>query len=708
MHRSMWWGGLCLGLVAAGAAAPLSRAEEAAGADAAPMRLQEVTVTAEEIALKTRFLPDVDRTRIYAGKKTTVIPLKQLPAIQNNNYRQILSQVPGLLVSEMNNRGHANLNYRGIGDPHETQDLLVLKDGLPIVFERFGYSTAYYTPPVEMVDRIEVTRGGAALLYGPQPGPALNFVTYDPPADRPWSAGTQHVFGSDGFYSTLNRFGGTVDGVGYLGYIHHSEADGPRANEGFGILSGNLKLVLGQSDQGRWTLNLDAHEHESEEPGRVTLAQFLSNEKPLSQRPFDRLRVSRYASSLSYEGARGAATQGALALYGGYMDRFSLRRTSNTSTQNNLDRREAVTGGVEGRLRHDYQAFGGTHTLTVGSTFYAGVAPRSQDRSLTGTYPSEDGIPVFGFDYRTISGSFFGENRFQIGRLAIVPAARLELLSMRVQEDFNTGKTSPLHDINEFFTVPLFGLGLEYEITDGAEVYANVSQGYKPPQFDDLAPTGNNTLPATSLDEGKSWTYEAGLRGIPASWARYDASFFVTNYDNYFGTVTVGSNTQRQNVGRALYYGFEVGGEVDVIGWADPALAAQAGSLSLTGNASFLSAEFEEGPFKGREPAYAPNYLLRVGPVYRWPGRVKLSLLGTLVESHYWADDNGAGATGTTGVPAYAVWDLTGEVNVWKDAAKVIFGVNNLFDERYYSRVRSDGIEPALDRNFYLGFSLAW
>src|SRR3989338_1600424 len=280
MHRSMWWGGLCLGLVAAGGAAPLSRAEEAAGADAAPMRLQEVTVTAEEIALKTRFLPDVDRTRIYAGNKTTDIPLKQPPAIQNNNYRQILSQVPGLLVSEMNTRGHANLNYRGIGDPHETQDLLVMKDGLPIVFERFGYSTAYYTPPVEMVDRIEVTRGGAALLYGPQPGPALNFVTYDPPADRPWSAGTQHVFGSDGFYSTLNRFGGTVDGVGYLGYIHHSEADGPRANEGFGILSGNLKLVLGQSDQGRWTLNLDAHEHQSEEPGRGTLAQFLSNEKP--------------------------------------------------------------------------------------------------------------------------------------------------------------------------------------------------------------------------------------------------------------------------------------------------------------------------------------------------------------------------------------------------------------------------------------------
>lgn len=708
MVRGQWWGTMLFGLMAAIVAASGSHAEEAADTETGSIRMPEVTVTAEPVELGTRLLPDVDRTRIYAGKKTTVVAMKQLPVIANNNYRQALSQVPGLLVSEMNNRGHANLNYRGIGDPHETQDVLVLKDGLPITFERFGYSTAYYVPPMETIDHIEVVRGGSALLYGPQPGPVVNFVTDDPPIDQPWSLGTQQLFGSDGFYSTLNRFGGTVDGVGYLGYVHHSEADGPRTNEGFGIMSGNLKLTLGQSDRGRWTLNLDAHEHESEEPGRVTLTQFLSNEKPLSQRPFDRLRVSRYASSLAYDGRLGDSTYGSLALYGGYMDRFSLRRTSNTSTQNNLDRREAVTGGIEGRLRHDYQVFGDTHTLTVGSTFYTGIAPRSQDRSLTGTYPSEDGVPIFDFDYRTIYGSLFGENRFQMGALSVIPAFRLELLSIRVKEEFNTGKTSSLHNINEFFAAPLFGLGLEYEFSDAAEAYANISQGYKPPQFDDLAPTGNNTLPATSLDEGKSWTYEVGLRGEPASWAHYDTSLFVTSYDNYFGTVTVGSNTQRQNVGRALYYGFEVGGEVNVIGLASPEFSRQIGSLSMVGNASFLSAEFEHGPFKGREPAYAPNYLIRIGPIYRWPGRVKLSLLGTLVESHYWADDNGAGTTGTTGIPAYAVWDLTGEVNVWKDHAKLVFGVNNLFDERYYSRVRSDGIEPALDRNFYLGFSLAF
>jgi Fe(3+) dicitrate transport protein len=33
-------------------------------------------------------------------------------------------------------------------------------------------------------------------------------------------------------------------------------------------------------------------------------------------------------------------------------------------------------------------------------------------------------------------------------------------------------------------------------------------------------------------------------------------------------------------------------------------------------------------------------------------------------------------------------------------------GVNNLFDENYYARIRSDGIDPAMGRNFYGGVKL--
>jgi Fe(3+) dicitrate transport protein len=35
-------------------------------------------------------------------------------------------------------------------------------------------------------------------------------------------------------------------------------------------------------------------------------------------------------------------------------------------------------------------------------------------------------------------------------------------------------------------------------------------------------------------------------------------------------------------------------------------------------------------------------------------------------------------------------------------------GINNLFDEDYYSRIRSDGIDPAYGRNFYAGFGFTF
>ncbi len=675
-------------------------------------RLEEVVVTGEKEGSGQGFKSDVEGTKIYSGKKTTAVLLASQPPIQNNNYRQAFSRISGLLVSEQNNHGHVNVNYRGVGDPHESQDLLTLKDGLPIGMERYGYSTTYYNPPLEAVETVELIRGGSALLYGPQPGPALNYVTHMPPTDRNFKGETGHVFGSDGFYSTFNGIGGTVDRVGYLGYFHHSQSDGQRQNEDFDVYGGSLKLAIDADKENRWIYVLDAHQKESGEPGRLTLAQYQADPYQ-TLRPFDVLETERYASSLTFEKDFSENTLWTATLYGSYADRFSLRRTTNTSDLNNLDRREVYSGGVETRIRHDHETFGIPGVFTGGAMIYGSDAPRSQDRSAS--YPSREGAPVFDFDYQTFSGALFAENLFRFGDFSVTPAFRLEQIEMDVRENFNTGKTSPLHDIEESFTVPLFGIGFEYALGGKNEVYSNISQGFKPPQFDTLAPTGNNTLPAASLEEGHTWTYEAGVRGEPFTWMHYDVSAFLTDYENYFGTVTVGAQTQNQNVGDVQYDGVDLSAEIDILGLADTArgegtpLGDRFGSLSLYGNVSFLSAEFTGGPLTGKEPAYAPNYMVKSGLVWRFlGGRAKIALLATFVEDHYWADNNLAGGTGLSAIPAYEIWDLNTEFLVYRDNVKLFFNVGNLFDERYFSRVRSDGIEPALERNGYGGVKFSW
>jgi outer membrane receptor protein involved in Fe transport len=38
----------------------------------------------------------------------------------------------------------------------------------------------------------------------------------------------------------------------------------------------------------------------------------------------------------------------------------------------------------------------------------------------------------------------------------------------------------------------------------------------------------------------------------------------------------------------------------------------------------------------------------------------------------------------------------------------LIAGINNLFDEDYYARIRGDGIDPAYGRNYYIGASFGF
>lgn len=110
------------------------------------------------------FLPSVQGVKINAGKKTSVIDLDAFPLITNNNYRQALAKTPGLYLSE-ETTPLLSLGYRGL-DPSRVQFTQVLKDGIPIHADQFGYPEAYYTPPLDTVDRIEFLRGARRCSTG--------------------------------------------------------------------------------------------------------------------------------------------------------------------------------------------------------------------------------------------------------------------------------------------------------------------------------------------------------------------------------------------------------------------------------------------------------------------------------------------------------------------------------------------------------------
>lgn len=658
------------------------------------------------------FLPDLQGVKINVGKKTTILDFDSLPRISGNNYRQALALAPGLVLSEETSP-LVSIGYRGL-EPHRAQFTQVLRDGIPIHADQFGYPEAYYTPPLDTVDRIEFVRGGAALMYGPQPGGALNYVTHRPRTDRALSGATLHTFGSDDYYSTFSYLDGTAGRVGYYGYYNHRQSDGIRsANSDYELSAWLGRVVLDANASSRWVLTFETYDEQHGEPGGLTFASGANAlnykaDRRAPSRLFDRFDLDRKAASLVWERdflngtfvarawgidyVRASRRQG-----GGGFGTLPAGAAAGTNT---IERQQFTTYGGEARMRFDW---GGQtrHVFTAGAQYHHTDSPRTDAH---GAAPDATSGAVQTKSQRDITYTpVFAENLFRFGSLGITPGFRLETIHQDVRELVNVGKTNAgraLAARDHSQTVPLFGLAVACDLPANAQAYANVSQSYRPMIFTQAVPNGATNIVNNDLEEGRAVQYELGYRAQPLDGLVFDVSAFHLEFDDQIGNFALpGGLSTVANVGRAAHRGVEAGAQYDLFrAWRRPAKSA----LNLYANVLLLDAEFKEGASAGRTPQHAPDHVVRAGLVYTRGDTLKLGLTGTLSADSF-AD---SGNTASRYVPAYAVWDLTAEWRVPNTPVRVFAGVNNVLDEDYYSRVRNDGIDPAPRRNFYIGATL--
>ncbi|MCX6965694.1 MAG: TonB-dependent receptor [Verrucomicrobia bacterium] len=724
-------------------AAKLAVIMMAAGHSASPLAAQEAVQQLEEVQVRADydravdgvFLPDVQGTKIHAGKKTSNIDLEQIPEISMDNYRQVIAKTPGLILAE-ENTPLLSIGYRGY-DPHRTQYFQVLEDGIPIHADMIGYPEAYYTPPLDAVESVEIVRGGAALMYGPQPAGAINFVMKKPPLDTPFTIESTNILGSFDMYSNFTSFGGTVGKFGYYGYYDHQQTQGFReANSDFFLNAWGGTFALDATGPFRTYLNITAYDETHGEPGGLTLedgpnAVNYETDRYGTSRFHDRMRVSRYATSLINEWDISETTLATFRTWWNYYLRFSRRQngggfgtlpTGPKSQTNEIQNQQFYNFGFEPRLSHNWEWLDNTHTLSGGMMFYYDWSPRTDQ---TGNSPTAmSGTTINQSNRESVYYSLFAENLFQFGNLSITPGFRLENIWQSVRELVNTSSFqtgNPLQDETNYNFAPLFGLGVEYDFTPEVAIYANVSQAYRPPIFTQAVPTSANTQVAGNLEESTIVNYEVGFQGEPTSWLTWDTSFFLIDNSDQIGTRAVDQGqitTIIENAGRSVVYGWDLYTELDFIGLADATWNKEVatksgakksgswvdryGSLSAFTALTLQSGEFINGPNQGNTPQYLSDYILRLGLTYNWRDRVKLALLGNFVGDSNASDNNASNRF----IPAYSVWDLTAEAKVWRDTVSVIAGVNNLFGADYYARIRADGIDPAAPTNWYAGIKV--
>lgn len=674
--------------------------------------LEAIEVTEEKEDSFSGFWEENKGTQIFSGKKNTITDLKKIPQLQTNNYRQATSQTPGLLISEIPNESLAAMTYRGLGDPHESYNILLLQDGIPVAADMYGYPAHYFSPALPMMDKFQFIRGGAALHHGPQPGGVVNYISSPLYKNMPTSGKVGLTGGSYKLFTSNNALYGHQGDHSYGVEFYRRQGDGPqRVNSDF---YADYVQIRDHIFKGKTTYKVSFNGYNSD---HGETGGFSKNTGPnqnefgddlgKASKKYDRLKVHRAQLALGLDHTLDEVSRLEATIWGSAYNRYSKRQTQGTLSDSEVfggffnGQNNQITDqryfGYNGQVRYlkSYQAFGNEHTFSAGILSYNLVSPFVQKEGSTPD--SNNGNVIKRVSRQTHTHSYFVENRFSAGDFMITPGVRIENIRQIIEE-----RKGGTRDEDKTDNVALLGLGLSYHISDESQLYANISEGYKPLTWADAIPAKPEESVSEDIEPSKTLNSEIGYRGQTDKF-NWDLSVFFIRYENRIAKI----GTEYTNSGAGTHQGLDAATEFKLSNMA-PQLKPW-GDFNLFANIELLDARFTSGPLKDKTPMYAPKTMTRVGLIYKKEETFKAALMGVIVGRHYADDNNGNGKTGTNSggdfeIPSYTVFDLTADWNlskVWMVSA----GINNLLDKQYYSRIRSDGVIWALDRNYYAGIT---
>ena len=656
---------------------------------------------------RTRYahsLPEVDGPTITVTKKTSVVQLNDVPTIIDNNQRELFDRLPGIILAEQQNPTELNLSYRGLGNPQESEYILLMQDGIPLEMDWIGYPTIYYIPVPQTLGSVQMIRAGSGLLYGPEPQPVINFIS-QLPSTRPLAGTTEQVGGSNSLFSSFNKISGSNGNCNYLADFSRRQSDGQRQNGGYVLNAGDLHLGY-LFDAQKLSLDFHAYSLDSGLAGLMSGAQFLANRNQTTT-PDDHLWADRYTTVLTYENKFSDKDSYTQKLWSGYQDLWTRSDTyadvPPVGTGATLSGQRFNYTGLDGRWLHRW---GAGNALTVGYTLYTSRSPYNEWLTTNPVINKDDesGIPFYDDERKTTYGALFAENVFRFEYFHLVTSARFD------HEVLDTSESLAPHPslVNETYTknIPLFGIGIGNDFGHGNETYLNVSQGFRPLRYLDIASPFSNFSATNNPDPTKYLTYEAGVHGWPKVGLYYDVSVFQVNVkDRIESQQLTQTETIDVNTGNTRSRGIELEAHYDLL-----RLFSAIGSnlhLDAFANASLLDARFTSSIVPGQTgkiPAYAPHGVFKAGITVREDDRYKISLVVNSVGSQYFQDSDRSIGSTPAHIPTYTVADLAGDY-VIAGHLRLLGGISNLTNRHYYSRVFLFGgmLEPASDRSIYAG-----
>jgi len=692
--------------------------------------LKEIIVTGYKAINGVGHLLESEDGIIYAGKKTEVIVVDSLDANKAiNNTRQILGRIPGLNIVETESSGFTanGIATRGL-NPTQSIEMNTRQNGYNISADVYGYNEAYYIPPMEAVKRIELVRGAASLQFGAQFGGLVNYILEDAPKNKPFQFITSQTGGSFGMFNSFNSIGGNYKKWSYYGFFQYRNMDGYRPNSQQWQLSGFGKVKYTPSDKMNIDLEYSLLRNKIQMPGGLSDSLFkvdpkasirarnwlkspwniLSNSINLT--PNDNTTISLQTTYLfsnrslvwrNEDGGSGAldtidpATNQFVPREVESEDMHSIATEARVSTNYNLGKNQST---LAAGIRLSYASFkrleGGEGT--TGSDF---------DLSITGDWETN-------MDFTTTNIAPFIENIFRIGkRFTVTPGVRFEYLKSTargysIDEDYKI--TTDKSKNRDFL---LTGIGVAYKTKPNTAFYGNISQAYRPIDYNQQQPFGVAAKIDPNLKDAFGFNSDLGFRTIVSNYLNVDASLFYLAYNNRIGEVVKTDSATgevyayRTNIANSVHKGLEAYIEFNILKYLDKHSKQ---GLSIFNSFSFIDAKYTSGVFKGNRVEAAPKVIERAGLVYSNRN------FSSTFQFNYTGDSFGDATNVKISdnpvagyIPVYTVLDLSATYKINNYSIKC--GVNNLTNKSYFTR-RTDeypgpGIIPAVGRSFYAGFT---
>ena len=647
--------------------------------------------------------------------------------------QEVVQAIPGVVTrGEVASGIIPNIGVRGL-NPDRSEKLLILEDGVPAGLAPYIENAAYYVPPFERMERIELLKGSGSILYGPHTvGGVLNLITPEIPTCL--SGRVRTVAGTHGYLMGYAQAGQTVGSFGYLIQALAKRGDGWRENAAFDLHDLTAKFRWTPSSCTNVTFKVNAYEQESQDTYLGLTTPMFEADPYQNPVDHDRLDVSWYSGQITVQHRLSPCWELLTNVYGSWATRDWNRQdyarntgfaappanTVATAGDPTVDGgavylrasygsrdREFTKWGVEPRLIGEHVVFGRPAELHAGLRFHMEemIDERNNRATLHSPAVTRDR------DVRTVDAwAFFAQEKVQVTRrLGLSAGLRVEAYGVERHMTIVAGVPTDIRgttDNVEF--IP--GAGFTYDLGCGHTLFGGVHRGFSPPR---TAQAITSTGVDRELDAERSWEYELGVRGRACDWLAYEAAGFYYDFENQVvpANQSGGAGTADTNAGQTRHLGFETGATLDLT----RALGGPCGpcrtAVYLDAGYTFVDTENTTpgGTFEGNDLPYAPRHVAWGGVRVETAGGFTFGLTGHYVGDQF-ADQAATTTPSNDGmigrIDERFVLDALVRWHVPRTALTATLSVKNVLDETYIVSRAPEGIFPGAPIHGFLGLEV--